>query len=155
MYNYGALCEILNKHIIKHPYWVLVSNIFYFHPENCGRFPFWLIFFNAVGTTNYSSCFKDINQEMHHMVSPELFIRPLCSRSCSMYFFAICTMKTLYNLTFTISNQSFDDTCYLYITRTMSFSTQTWPFFSPSPPYVVRIGRRTLPLKIGKEPQRK
>ena len=28
------------------------SNIFYFHPENWGRFPFWLIFFKGVETTN-------------------------------------------------------------------------------------------------------
>ena len=28
------------------------SMIFYFHPENWGRFPFWLIFFRWVETTN-------------------------------------------------------------------------------------------------------
>ena len=32
--------------------WPMVSNIFYFHPENWGRFPIWLIFFNWVETTN-------------------------------------------------------------------------------------------------------
>ena len=32
--------------------WVVVSKIFYFHPENWGRFPFWLIFFRWVETTN-------------------------------------------------------------------------------------------------------
>ena len=30
----------------------MVSNIFYFHPENWGRFPFWLLFFKGVETTN-------------------------------------------------------------------------------------------------------
>ena len=30
---------------------VLVSNIFYFHPENWGRFPIWLIYFRWVETT--------------------------------------------------------------------------------------------------------
>ena len=34
-------------------YWVVVSDIFYVHPETWGRFPFWLIFFNGVETTNY------------------------------------------------------------------------------------------------------
>ena len=33
-------------------YWVVVSKIFYFHPENWGRFPFWLIFFRWAETTN-------------------------------------------------------------------------------------------------------
>ena len=32
----------------------MVSNIFYFHPENWGRFPFWLIFLRWVETTNQS-----------------------------------------------------------------------------------------------------
>ena len=33
--------------------WVVVSNIFFYvHPENWGRFPFWLIFFKWVETTN-------------------------------------------------------------------------------------------------------
>jgi len=32
--------------------WVVVSNIVFFHPENWGRFPFWLIFFTWVETTN-------------------------------------------------------------------------------------------------------
>ena len=32
--------------------WVVVSNICYFHPENWGRFPVWLIFFKGVETTN-------------------------------------------------------------------------------------------------------
>ena len=30
----------------------MVSNIFYFHPENWGRFPIWLTFFRWVETTN-------------------------------------------------------------------------------------------------------
>ena len=30
----------------------MVSNIFYFHPEIWGRFPFWLIFFRWVATTS-------------------------------------------------------------------------------------------------------
>ena len=34
------------------PIWLVVSNIFYFHPENWERFPIWLIFFNWVETTN-------------------------------------------------------------------------------------------------------
>ena len=32
--------------------WVVVWNIFYFHPENWGSFHFWLIFFKWVETTN-------------------------------------------------------------------------------------------------------
>ena len=31
---------------------VVVSNVFYVHPENWGRFPIWLIFFKWVETTN-------------------------------------------------------------------------------------------------------
>ena len=31
---------------------LVVSNVVYFHPENWGRFPFWLIFFKGVETTN-------------------------------------------------------------------------------------------------------
>ena len=40
MYNYGALCEILNKHIIKHPYWVVVSTFFIFTPKIVEDFQF-------------------------------------------------------------------------------------------------------------------
>ena len=41
--------------------WVVFSNIFYFHPENWGRFPFWLICFKGVGSTTNSlasECWK-------------------------------------------------------------------------------------------------
>ena len=33
-------------------WWFQVSKIFYLHPETWGRFPFWLIFFHWVETTN-------------------------------------------------------------------------------------------------------
>ena len=42
-------CHFLGSIMLN---WVVVSNIFYFHPENWGRwFPIWLIFFNGVGST--------------------------------------------------------------------------------------------------------
>ena len=38
---------------------VLVSNIFYFHPDPCGNDPIWLIFFKWTETTN-KLCFGDV-----------------------------------------------------------------------------------------------
>ena len=43
---FSPLPELLNKN------WVVVSNIFFFHPYIWGRFPFLLIFFKWVETTN-------------------------------------------------------------------------------------------------------
>ena len=42
--RYQSICAVA--------YWVVVSSIFHVHPENWGRFPFWLIFFKGVETTN-------------------------------------------------------------------------------------------------------
>ena len=42
---------LLRKRFGKKKNWVVVSNIFYFHPI-WGRFPIWLIFFKGVETTN-------------------------------------------------------------------------------------------------------
>ena len=36
-------------------YWVVISNMFYVHPETWGRFLIWLIFFKGVETTNQIS----------------------------------------------------------------------------------------------------
>ena len=50
--------------------WVVVSNIFYVHPY-LGRFPFWLIFFRWVETTNQVMVNRDmISQIFTDMVKP-------------------------------------------------------------------------------------
>ena len=58
----------------------MVSNIFYVHPENWGRFPIWLIFFRWVGsTTNQKTidrcwgCWRSPKM-MHRCTSIEAFL---------------------------------------------------------------------------------
>ena len=44
----GSITFFLVKNGWNNKNWVVVSKICYFHPENWGRFPFWLIFFKGL-----------------------------------------------------------------------------------------------------------